>query len=183
MRWWHAFRAWLLFAPGQALVPGRLPGRLQRTRRASAAADAVSFADEQWGLYASQSGRWEGVWSTFNDQGIEAMSHTGVWDLQLVMEGEDGDAATHILEVPGPGGGPRTIPVGTYRRGSLGRQTCAGVGMVTGPSLLRSGLMSTELLLRHGACAQRRRSQLSFFWARGSFGSYASRSVAAEARR
>ena len=115
------------------------------------AATATSWSEEQWALYASQSGRWEGVWSTFDDQGIEQMSHTGVWDVQLVMEGASGDAATHKLEVPGPGGGPREIEVGTYRSGALGSQVCAGLGMCCGPSLLRSGLMSTELVLRHGA--------------------------------
>lgn len=116
-------------------------------RRTRAAPRHATFDDEQWALYASQSGRWEGVWTTFDDQGLEQMAHTGVWDVQLVPE----DRATHALEVPGPGGGARTIPVGTYQKGALGRQTCAGAGMVCGPSLLRSGLMSTELLLRHGA--------------------------------
>jgi hypothetical protein len=57
----------------------------------------------------------------------------------------------HKLEVPSPSGAPREIPVGTYRAGALGRQVCAGAGMCSGPSLLRSGLMSTELILRHGA--------------------------------
>ena len=70
--------------------------------------------------------------------------------MQLVPD----DAAEHTLEVPGAQG-PRTIPVGRYGRGSLGRQTCAGAGMVSGPTLLRSGLMSTELLLRHGAARLR----------------------------
>ena len=153
-------------------------------------------------MQASQSGRWEGIWTTYDDQGLEQMAHEGVWDVQLVPD----DKATHALEVPGPGGGARSIPVGTrvrradvspmnrggaaaatwivrgddvaatwivrgddvaatttwivrggtwwlhrYERGALGRQTCAGAGMVCGPSLLRSGLVSTELLLRHGA--------------------------------
>jgi len=125
-----------LVAPRRASISGR-----------RALALRAAFDDEQWSLYASQSGRWEGIWTTYDDQGLEQMAHEGVWDVQLVPD----DKATHALEVPGPGGGARSIPVGTYERGALGRQTCAGAGMVCGPSLLRSGLVSTELLLRHGA--------------------------------
>ena len=121
------------------------PTRTPRTRRHATETD-TDFADAQWQLYAAQSGRWEGVWTTFDSQGIEQLAHTGCWDVSL-----DGDDAVHKMEVPGPDGYPRQIPVGTYTRGKLGRQTCAGAGMVSGPTLLRSGLMSTELLLRYGA--------------------------------
>ena len=143
-----------------ALLPsaaafGPAPRRRAATRVAAAEAPSMDedWTDSQWSMYASQSGRWEGVWTTFNDQGIETMSHEGVWDVQLVPcpDGSEGDAAVHKLEVPSPSGAPREIPVGTYRAGALGRQVCAGAGMCSGPSLLRSGLMSTELILRHGA--------------------------------
>ncbi|KAH8065345.1 hypothetical protein JL721_8304 [Aureococcus anophagefferens] len=143
-----------------ALLPsagafGPAPRRRAATRVAAAEAPSMDedWTDSQWSMYASQSGRWEGVWTTFNDQGIETMSHEGVWDVQLVPcpDGSEGDAAVHKLEVPTRSGAPREIPVGTYRAGALGRQVCAGAGMCSGPSLLRSGLMSTELILRHGA--------------------------------
>jgi hypothetical protein len=127
-----------LHATALILTP---PARNQLTRRRATETD-VDFADAQWQLYAAQSGRWEGVWTTFDSQGIEQLAHTGCWDVSL-----DGDDAVHKMEVPGPDGYPRQIPVGTYTRGKLGRQTCAGAGMVSGPTLLRSGLMSTELLL------------------------------------
>ena len=120
--------------------------RNQLTRRRATETAETDFADAQWQLYAAQSGRWEGVWTTFDSQGIEQLAHTGCWDVSL-----DGDDAVHKMEVPGPDGYPRQIPVGTYTKGKLGRQTCAGAGMVSGPTLLRSGLMSTELLLRYGA--------------------------------
>ena len=53
-------------------------------------------------------GRWEGVWTTFDSQGIEQLAHTGCWDVSL-----DGDDAVHKMEVPGPDGYPRQRPVGT----------------------------------------------------------------------
>jgi len=112
----------------------------------AANAPTLDFADQQWQLYAAQSGRWEGVWTTYDSQGIEQLSHTGAWEVAM-----KGDESMHKMEVPGPEGYPREIPVGTYSRGSMGKQTCAGAGMVSGPTLLRSGLMSTELLLRYGA--------------------------------
>lgn len=106
---------------------------------------AASFDDQQWDLFERQAGRWEGVWTTFDDQGIEQNSHTAAWAVDV-----QGDAATHALEVPGPGDFPRAIPVGSYARGRLGRQTLAGAGMATGPAVLRSGLMATEVLLTRG---------------------------------
>ena len=139
----RAVAAQLLAVHATALIMTP-PPRIE-TRRHATETD-VDFADAQWQLYAAQSGRWEGVWTTFDSQGIEQLAHTGCWDVSL-----DGDDAVHKMEVPGPDGYPRQIPVGTYTRGKLGRQTCAGQGMVSGPTLLRSGLMSTELLLRYGA--------------------------------
>ena len=133
----------LQYATALIMTPA---ARNQLTRRRATETAETDFADAQWQLYAAQSGRWEGVWTTFDSQGIEQLAHTGCWDVSL-----EGDDAVHRMEVPGPDGYPRQIPVGTYTKGKLGRQTCAGAGMVSGPTLLRSGLMSTELLLRYGA--------------------------------
>ena len=44
----------------------------------------------------------------------------------------------------------KTIPVASYGPGDLRKNRLASVATVTGPSLLRSGAMSTELTLRHG---------------------------------
>jgi hypothetical protein len=43
----------------------------------------------------------------------------------------------------------KTLPLGTLARGKLGRTTLVGPAFVTGPSVLRSGAMSTELALRY----------------------------------
>ncbi|KAH8071545.1 hypothetical protein JL720_11431 [Aureococcus anophagefferens] len=100
-----------------ALLPsagafGPAPRRRAATRVAAAEAPSMDedWTDSQWSMYASQSGRWEGVWTTFNDQGIETMSHEGVWDVQLVPcpDGSEGDAAVHKLEVERPADGDDT---------------------------------------------------------------------------
>ncbi|KAK7242346.1 hypothetical protein SO694_00012145 [Aureococcus anophagefferens] len=143
-----------------ALLPsagafGPAPRRRAATRVAAAEAPSMDedWTDSQWSMYASQSGRWEGVWTTFNDQGIETMSHEGVWDVQLVPcpDGSRGRRGGRTSSRCRRRPRASEIPVGTYRAGALGRQVCAGAGMCSGPSLLRSGLMSTELILRHGA--------------------------------
>ena len=98
------------------------PARVETRRRATETTD-TDFADAQWQLYAAQSGRWEGVWTTFDSQGIEQLAHTGCWDVSL-----DGDDAVHKMEVPGPDGYPRQIPVGTYTKGNFGRTDLCGCG-------------------------------------------------------
>ena len=43
------------------------------------------------------------------------------------------------------------IPIGSYTIGNLGNYRCASIGMVCGPTILKSsGSMSTELILSHG---------------------------------
>ena len=62
----------------------------------------------------------------------------------------------------------KTIPITTHTPDTLGkRHRCAAVGMVAGPSLLRSGIMSTELTLRHGDGRVRVTFQHAPVWERG----------------
>lgn len=63
----------------------------------------------------------------------------------------------------------RTMPIATYDKTNLGkRHRCASAGMVVGPSLLpKSGLMSTELSLRHGDGRVRVTFQHAPVWERG----------------
>jgi hypothetical protein len=44
----------------------------------------------------------------------------------------------------------KTLPVAQYSPGNLRKSRFGGVSMVNGPSLLRSGGMATELVLKHG---------------------------------
>jgi len=60
------------------------------------------------------------------------------------------------------------FPIAKYTPESLGtRHRCAAVGMVIGPSLLKSGAMSTELVLRHGDGRVRVTFQHAPVWERG----------------
>jgi hypothetical protein len=63
----------------------------------------------------------------------------------------------------------RTMPIATYDKTNLGRRhRCAAAGMVVGPSLLpKSGMMSTELSLRHGDGRVRVTFQHAPVWERG----------------
>ena len=96
-------RALLLALLPSAGAFGPAPRRRAATRVAAAEAPSMDedWTDSQWSMYASQSGRWEGVWTTFNDQGIETMSHEGVWDVQLVPcpDGSEGDAAVQVARL------------------------------------------------------------------------------------
>lgn len=44
----------------------------------------------------------------------------------------------------------RTIPVATYTPSDMRKNRCASVAMISGPSLMKSGAMGTELVLTHG---------------------------------
>ena len=44
----------------------------------------------------------------------------------------------------------QTIPIGSYTPGNLKQYRCASAAMCAGPTLMRSGAMSTELVLSHG---------------------------------
>ena len=61
-----------------------------------------------------------------------------------------------------------TLPIAAYTPETLGRRhRCAAVGMVVGPSVLKSGAMSTELVLRHGDGRVRVTFQHAPVWERG----------------
>ena len=64
----------LQYATALIMTPA---ARNQLTRRRATETTDIDFADAQWQLYAAQSGRWEGVWTTFDSQGIEQLAHTG----------------------------------------------------------------------------------------------------------
>ena len=62
----------------------------------------------------------------------------------------------------------QTFPIASYTPESLGRRhRCAAGGMVVGPSVLKSGAMSTELVLRHGDGRVRVTFQHAPVWERG----------------
>lgn len=116
-------------------------------------------AVRQWELLSKHhaKGRWRGTWTSYDYMGDEIDSTKA----SVILSPTDEDVITHVHEIVTGGSQKsdcdtcfdaedvRTIPVADYRPGRLGRQRLASVGAVTGPSLLRSGAMTTELVLSH----------------------------------
>jgi len=114
----------------------------------------------QWDLFQKHHalGSWRGTWMTYNYIGDVVDSTVASVDLEL---DESGTSCTQIhkivtgsvsadCETCFDSEDVQAMPVAQYSLGNLGRNRLASVGMVIGPSILRSGAMSTELILRHG---------------------------------
>jgi hypothetical protein len=61
----------------------------------------------------------------------------------------------------------KTLPIATYSPGSLRKSRVAAVSLVNGPTLLRSGVMATELVLKHGDGRVRVTFQHAPVWEQG----------------
>ena len=121
-------------------------------------ANADSDAALQWELFNKHhAGRsWRGTWSTLDYMG-DVIDET----LASIKLKKDGDAVRqeHEMVVGGKVADcetcfdsfeTQTLPVATYSEGQLYKQRLAAVSLVNGPRVLRSGSMTTELVLRHG---------------------------------
>eukprot|EP00554_Chaetoceros_debilis_P010619 CAMPEP_0194108744 /NCGR_PEP_ID=MMETSP0150-20130528/8387_1 /TAXON_ID=122233 /ORGANISM="Chaetoceros debilis, Strain MM31A-1" /LENGTH=484 /DNA_ID=CAMNT_0038797523 /DNA_START=159 /DNA_END=1610 /DNA_ORIENTATION=+ len=118
----------------------------------------------QWDLFtkhhAKGEGKWRGDWVSYDYMGDIIDTTTASLNLKLDNESNP-PTVTHTHDIVT---GSRkadcntcfdsetvkTLPVGMYSPGNLNKYRCASVGMACGPSLLRSGAMSTELALNHG---------------------------------
>ncbi|KAL7545301.1 hypothetical protein ACHAWF_008655 [Thalassiosira exigua] len=142
----------------------------------TAAEDAVL----QWDLFTrhhARDGEWWGIWDTFDYMGDSVdKAAAGV----CLTPSEKGDAVTHAHKMVASStqsdcatcfssSEVTTMPtIATYTPETLGRRIrCAANGMVAGPSVLRSGAMSTELVLRHGDGRVRATFQHAPVWERG----------------
>ncbi len=113
----------------------------------------------QWNLFLQHHarGQWSGTWTTYDYMGdvqdktqasvillhdpiTNVVSHTH--DIVMEMKQSDCETCFDSKNV-------KSIPVGMYSEGNMAKYRCASVGMVCGPSLTRSGMMSTELILVH----------------------------------
>lgn len=121
---------------------------------------AEEDAQVQWDLFRKHHalGSWRGTWNTHNYMGDVIDSTVASVDLDLDPSGTS-CAQTHKIvagsvqsdcETCFDSDDVKSFPVAQYSLGNIGRNRLASVGMVIGPSLLRSGAMSTELILRHG---------------------------------
>jgi hypothetical protein len=118
----------------------------------------------QWDLFNKHhaKGSWKGVWTTYDYIGDVMDETVASVDLNL-KENDDGSAVidhTHTIVVGAKRSDcktcfdsmeQKTLPVAQYTPDNvLQRSRLAGISMVNGPTILRSGAMATELILRHG---------------------------------
>ena len=115
--------------------------------------------DLQWNLFLKNhaKGQWRGSWTTYNFMGdvidntmgsvnllhdpiTNIVSHTH--DVVVGSTQSDCETCFDSEDV-------RTIPIANYAKGNMAKYRCASVGMSCGPSLTKSGSMSTELILSH----------------------------------
>lgn len=133
----------------------------------------------QWQLFTRHhavDGEWWGKWETYNYMGDVHGSVVGGVSLR---PNDDSNAVTHRHRILSSSTQSdcdtcfsseevTTLPVASYTPETLGRRhRCAASGMVVGPSLLKSGAMSTELVLRHGDGRVRVTFQHAPVWERG----------------
>jgi hypothetical protein len=118
----------------------------------------------QWDLFTKHQakGKWRGNWVSYDymgdiidettasvnlipesdaDSNTVQVQHTH--DIVMGSVASDCETCYDSEEV-------RNIPIGAYSPGNLNKYRCASVSMSCGPTLMRSGAMSTELVLAHG---------------------------------
>eukprot|EP00571_Detonula_confervacea_P007539 CAMPEP_0172317860 /NCGR_PEP_ID=MMETSP1058-20130122/33076_1 /TAXON_ID=83371 /ORGANISM="Detonula confervacea, Strain CCMP 353" /LENGTH=480 /DNA_ID=CAMNT_0013032537 /DNA_START=1 /DNA_END=1443 /DNA_ORIENTATION=+ len=133
----------------------------------------------QWDMFTRHhalDGEWWGSWSTYNYMGdLEDSTVAGV----SLQPNEDSNIVAHTHRILSSStesdcqtcfssSQVDTLPIAMYTPETLGRRhRCATVGMVVGPSVLKSGAMSTELVLRHGDGRVRVTFQHAPVWERG----------------
>mmetsp|Transcript_196 Transcript_196/g.204 ORF Transcript_196/g.204 Transcript_196/m.204 type:complete len:468 (-) Transcript_196:8-1411(-) len=124
--------------------------------------DSLSQEEVQWNLFNKYHarGNWRGTWTSYNFMGDVIDTTTG--SVNLNTDQDANDLVTHEHEVVigsiksdcencFDSMETKIFPVTTYTPDNLsGRNRCASCAMVSGPSLLRSGAMSTELILAFG---------------------------------
>jgi hypothetical protein len=155
-----------LFSHVLAFVPhiikhGNLPvTNTQIYSETPARLTAEEEAAIQWDTFVKYQarGKWRGTWTTYDYMGDVLDTTTA--SVNLILDPEKNQVVhTHDMVVGSASSDCKTcfdsdsikkIPVGTYSPGNLNKYRCGSVGMVCGPTLTRSGSMSTELVLAHG---------------------------------
>lgn len=112
----------------------------------------------QWELFKKHhaKGSWKGIWTTYDFIG-DVIDET-VASVNLIPYGEEIEH-THTIVVGAKRSDcatcfdsmeTKTLSVATYAPSDLKKSRLAACSMVNGPTLLRTGAMSTELVLNHG---------------------------------
>lgn len=144
-----------IFQADSFLIPsfGRASSRLG----SAAVQDDLSI---QWDLFKKHhaKGSWKGVWTSYDYIGDVIDETVASVDLDVNDE-QNAIQQTHQIVVGAKRSDcakcfdtfdVKSLPVATYSPEQLHKSRFASVSMVNGPSLLRSGVMATELVLSHG---------------------------------
>lgn len=149
----------------------------RHTTLAAAAGGEPDDPDLQWNLYQKYHARgsWKGIWTTYDyigdvlDEAVASVDLESIDDTivqqthQIVVGAKRSDCATCFDSME-----TKSIPVAQYTRDSLAqRNRLAANSMVTGPTLTRSGLMATELVLAQDDARVRVVFQHAPVWERG----------------
>ena len=135
--------------------------RSQFWERKSSPFDEADDATIQWDLFKKYhaKGSWKGVWTTYNYIGDVLDETVASVNLNLEEENESHIDHTHTIVVGATRSDcatcfdsmeTKTLPVATYTPDNLRKSRFAACSMVNGPTILRSGAMSMELILAHG---------------------------------
>lgn len=131
----------------------------------------------QWDLFTKHQaqGQWRGNWVTYDYMGDIIDETTG--SVNLIRDTEANTVQhTHDIVIGSVSSDCKTcydsedvrnMKIGTYSPGNLSKFRCASVAMACGPSLMRSGAMSTELVLAHGNGRVRAIFQHAPVWEQG----------------
>lgn len=135
--------------------------------------------DLQWSLFKKYHalGSWKGVWTSYDYIGDVLDETIASVDLDLLQDGQTA-SQNHIIVIGARRSDCTTcydsmetkeIPVANYTRDTLlaKRVRLAANSMVIGPSLLRSGVMATEIIVAQGDARVRVIFQHAPSWERG----------------
>jgi len=169
-----------------ATVQGFVQNNLPHIKSASASPSLLSSSlgqepeDNpaiQWELFNKHhaKGSWKGVWTSYDYIGDVIDETVASVDLNPIENDEI--EHTHTIVVGAKKSDcktcfdsmeTKTLPVQKYTPDNiLSKSRLAGVSMVNGPSILRSGAMATELILSHGDGRVRVTFNHAPVWARG----------------
>jgi hypothetical protein len=138
--------------------------------------EEVDDAAVQWDLFNKHhaKGSWRGVWTTHDyigdviDESVASVNLNANGDNlieqthTIVVGAKQSDCATCFDSME-----TKTLPVAQYTPENLRKSRFAAVSMVNGPTLLRSGVMATELILKHGDGRVRVTFQHAPVWEQG----------------
>ncbi|CAM9673084.1 unnamed protein product [Heterosigma akashiwo] len=134
--------------------------KLETLRSFATSEISEDSATSQWELFKKYhaKGSWKGIWTTYDAMGDVVGEAVASVNLDLSPDGQS-IQQTHTMVVGAKVSDcetcfdsfdTKTVPVASYTPGQLHRSRFSSAAMINGPTVLRSGMMATELVLSHG---------------------------------